>query len=126
MDGAHNPASAAVLVDVLAGLPRKRTVFVVGIAADKDIPSMLRLLAPWGDEFVFTRTGNPRAAQPSDLKSLLEGIRPGTACHVTGTPAEAIGLARSLASPADRICITGSMYLAGDALAILAPRAGGP
>lgn len=118
VDGAHNPASVAVLTETLAAFPRKKTIFVIGIARDKDIPKMLELLAPYGDEFVVTKTGNPRAAEPEDLKGLLEGLcsKP---VHAAATPAEALELACACATPGDRICVTGSMYLAGDALKAL-------
>ena len=119
VDGAHNPASVGVLCDVLDGLPAKPTVFVVGIAADKDIRSMLALLAPRGDEFIFTATNNPRAARPDDLAAVLSQIDPGKKTHTADSPAAALDAASRLATPADRICVTGSMYLAGDALAAL-------
>jgi len=115
VDGAHNPASVAVLAETLAAFPPKKTIFVVGIARDKDIPRMLELLAPCGDEFIVTKTGNPRAAEPEDLRDMLAALcaKP---VHAAATPADALKLARARARPADRICVTGSMYLAGDAL----------
>ncbi len=121
VDGAHNEASVQVLVDVLSGLPAKKTIFVVAIARDKDIPSMIRLLASCGDQFIFTRTKNPRAAEPEDLKSRLLEADAGKPVRLAATPADALALARRLASPADRIVVTGSMYLAGDVLSLCAP-----
>lgn len=118
VDGAHNEASVQVLADVLAGLPAKRTIFVVAIARDKDIPSIMRVLAPCGDEFIFTRTKNPRAAEPEDLKSRLLEAAPRKSVHLAAAPVDALALARRLASPADRIVVTGSMYLAGDVLSL--------
>ncbi len=118
VDGAHNPASITALTEVLDSLPRKKTIFVVGIAADKDIASMLELVIPRGDEFIFTKTANPRAAEPAHLKSLLQRV-----CHkpvyTAATPPEALELARNRADSADRICVTGSMYLAGEVLPIV-------
>ncbi len=117
LDGAHNVASVSALLETLDGLPRKRTVFVVAIAADKNVDAVLRLLAPRGDAFVVTRTPNPRAADPATLKAALEALG-ADAVDIAGTPADALALARMLAGPVDRICITGSMYLAGDILAL--------
>jgi len=119
VDGAHNPASVTVLTDVLAALPKKKTILVFGVAGDKDVPSMLRLLAPHGDEFLFTRTGNPRAAEPEELKAMLAEIDPAKPARALDAPADALEAARRLATPGDRICITGSMYLAGDVLTII-------
>ncbi len=117
VDGAHNTASIEVLVEALATLPPRRTIFVLAIARDKDIPAMLRLLAPHGADFIVTKTGNPRAADPAGLKKLLEELG-AKSIHAAETPAKALDLARSHAGPADRICFTGSMYLAGNILAL--------
>ena len=122
IDGAHNVASITALLDTLAALPPKKTTFVVGIAADKNVDAVLRLLAPRGDAFVVVRTSNPRAADTATLKESLEasGAKNIT---VAPTPVAALDLARSQTPPSGRICVTGSMYLAGDTLAQL-PRAG--
>jgi dihydrofolate synthase/folylpolyglutamate synthase len=119
IDGAHNPASVAALVAVLDGLPRRRTVFVVGIAADKNIPEMLELLAPRADEFIFTATGNPRAATPEQLEAMLRQIDASVPAVVAIPPVRALETAAEVAAPADRVCVTGSMYLAGEALKLL-------
>lgn len=116
IDGAHNVASIEVLLDTLAALPPKKTTFVVGIAADKDVDAVLRLLAPQGDAFVVTRTSNPRAADTAKLKASLEALEAGNVTAAP-TPAAALDVARSQTPPSGRICITGSMYLAGDILA---------
>jgi len=126
VDGAHNPASISALIEALGEPPPKRTIFVVGIAADKAIGPMLERLGSCGEEFVFTRTNNPRAADPAHLKEVLAEVAPGKAAHVAQTPAEALDLARGHAGPNDRICVTGSMYLAGDALARLQGGANSP
>ena len=118
VDGAHNVASIEVLLDTLAALPSKRTAFIIGIAQDKDVDAVLRLLAPRGDVFVVTRTSNPRAADPAGLKASLEAL--GATCvYAAETPAAALGVARAEIPPGGRICVTGSMYLAGDVLALL-------
>jgi dihydrofolate synthase/folylpolyglutamate synthase len=116
VDGAHNVASITVLLATLDSLPPKPTTFVVGIAGDKDVPAVVGLLAARGDAFVVTRAGNPRAEQPERLKALIQAAAPGKRVDVADTPAEAVELARARAKPGDRICVTGSMYLAGDAL----------
>ena len=117
-DGAHNEASIRVLVEVLDSMPKKRTVFVVAIAQDKDIPAMLPLLASRADAFIVTRTSNPRAAAPADLKAMLARLC-ATPVRTAETPAAAFERARKLAAPGDRICVTGSMYLAGDVLRVI-------
>ncbi|MFW6158731.1 MAG: bifunctional folylpolyglutamate synthase/dihydrofolate synthase [Planctomycetota bacterium] len=126
VDGAHNPASIGVLLDTLADLAPKRTVFVVAVNADKDVTRMLRLLADAADAFVFTRTDNPRAAPPDDLEDRLAEMAPDAPCRAADEPGRALDLARELAGADDRIVVTGSMYLAGDALMILDRRRADP
>jgi dihydrofolate synthase/folylpolyglutamate synthase len=56
LDGAHNPhgieATAKSLSDHFHG---KKTVFLIGVMADKDISGMLRLIAPMAKSFVAVR-----------------------------------------------------------------------
>ena len=42
VDVAHNPAGARVLADYIRALPKKKTVFVVGMMADKNIGGFIR------------------------------------------------------------------------------------
>lgn len=126
VDGAHNPASIGVLLDTLGDLAPRRTVFVVAVNADKDVAGMLRLLADAADAFVFTRTDNPRAAPPDELRGRLADIVPDAQSRAVDEPARALELARELAGADDRIVVTGSMYLAGDALTILDRRRAAP
>jgi len=119
VDGAHNPASIAVLVEALAAMPKKRTIFIVGIARDKEIRAMVELLAPHGDRFIVTKTANPRAAEPEELRAAIESVAPQKMALVAESPAAALRIARDRVGPADRIVATGSMYLAGDVLTAL-------
>lgn len=62
-DGAHNPASAAMLAETIqTQFAGKRVELVVGMLADKDIVSVLRVLEPVADVFYFVDTDNERAA----------------------------------------------------------------
>lgn len=122
IDGAHNEASARALTDTLASLPRRRTIFIVAIARDKDIAGIARTLAQSGDEFITTRTENPRAALPEDLAEAFkrESQKPVSSAV---TPEKALELARSKADANTRICCTGSLYLVGELIRITAPSA---
>jgi len=118
VDAAHNPVSARALVEALRGVPRRRTILVFGASADKDYGGMLRTLLPGTDLAIFTRALNPRAAAPSDL---LRRAR-GRAAVTAGSVARALGMARKAAGPGDAIVVTGSFYVAGEALALLSRR----
>jgi dihydrofolate synthase/folylpolyglutamate synthase len=115
VDAAHNPVSARALSKALASVPRRRTVLVFGASADKDYGSMLRTLLPGADLAIFTRAANPRAAAPSDLRKHA-GNRPAV---TAGSVARALAMARKAAGPGDAIVVTGSFYVAGEALGLI-------
>jgi dihydrofolate synthase/folylpolyglutamate synthase len=115
VDAAHNPVSARALARALASVPRRRTVLVFGASADKNYGSMLRTLLPRADLAIFTRAANTRAAAPSDLRNAA-GNRPAV---VAGSVARALAMARKAAGPEDAIVVTGSFYVAGEALSVM-------
>lgn len=115
VDSAHNPVSARALAAALAKVPRRRTVLVFGASADKDYRGMLKELLPTVDLAIFTRAAHPRAAAPSDLMRQARG-RPAVAA---GSVARALTMARKAVGPWDAIVVTGSFYVAGEALAHL-------
>ena len=118
VDAAHNPVSARALAAALAAVPRRRLVLVFGASADKDYRAMLRTLLPSADLAILTKAAHPRAAAPSDLMAAAKG-RPAVAA---GSVARALALARKAAGPEDAIVVTGSFYVAGEALALLSRR----
>jgi dihydrofolate synthase/folylpolyglutamate synthase len=115
LDCAHNVASVAALVDTLdASFPPGRRLLVLACAADKDLAGMTRVLSPHFAHAYLTRFGNnPRSASPDQLAELLgqSGKLPFTVCP---TAAAAWQAARQAARPDDLICITGSVFLAGE------------
>jgi dihydrofolate synthase/folylpolyglutamate synthase len=118
VDAAHNPVSARALAAALKSVPRRRTILVFGASADKDYGAMLRTLLPGMDLAIFTRAAHPRAAAASDLLGKAKGC----AAVAAGSVARALRMARKAAGPRDAIVVTGSFYVAGEALAQLARR----
>ena len=136
LDGAHNADSLRrLLVAVGEYYPGCRTVVVFAAAADKDIPGMCRILSDNETPVVFTRTENPRAADPDQLAASLRAA----GGHVLGTSltvAGAMQIARgamdkppgggasaapvrpaSTAAPAEGVLVVcGSLYLVGTIL----------
>jgi dihydrofolate synthase/folylpolyglutamate synthase len=115
LDCAHNVASAAALVETLqSSFPPGRRLLLFAGSSDKDIPGMFRLLAPHFDHAFLTRyADNPRSVAPEQLLGWWQaaGDRPATAC---ATPSEAWTAARAVAANDDLICVTGSVFLAGE------------
>lgn len=123
LDTAHNVPSVEALIDTLSScLPvsgRKAVVFAV--SSDKQYTEMLTLLAGYFDDFHLTKYGtNPRCVSPKVLDDLLASIAPNRRRTVYTTAAEAWAAARRIAGDDDLVCVTGSVFLAGELQPILA------
>jgi dihydrofolate synthase / folylpolyglutamate synthase len=121
LDGAHNPASAAVVAAYLTDVRRRqsgsRVMLVLGMMRDKDCGGVLDHLLPCVDEVIVTQARLPRAAAAQELEASVKAK--GRAAYVRPDPADAMALARRMAAPDDLILITGSLMLVGEAKAIL-------
>ncbi len=113
LDGAHNPQGAECLRDALKqAFPKRRLHLVLGIMADKDLRGILSRLLPRAETAVFTQ---PKYARRADPEILRQMAAPYIRRHyVIPDPGQAIRKAMSLAAPEDVICITGSLYFAGE------------
>ncbi len=115
LDCAHNVASAAALADTLrtSFAPTRRWLVFAG-SGDKDLAGMFRVLAPLFEHAFLTRySDSARGVPPEQLAGLLRAASdlPATCCT---TPADAWRAARDRAGPDDLICVTGSVFLAGE------------
>ncbi len=113
LDGAHNPQGAESLREALKeSFTYKKLHLVMGIMADKDILGILRRLLPMAETAIFTRPMYARAANPDDIRRMARPYI--QKYYVIPDPASAIQEAKNLAGPDDLICITGSLYFAGE------------
>jgi dihydrofolate synthase/folylpolyglutamate synthase len=117
LDSAHNVPSAEALVETLRSsfsvAGRKSVVFAV--SSDKQYGPMLEVLAGYFDHFYLTRYGsNPRCVPPDRLAEILARVAPSVRHSVYAGASEAWAAARSAAGPEDLLCVTGSMFLAGE------------
>ncbi|OWK44462.1 bifunctional folylpolyglutamate synthase/dihydrofolate synthase [Fimbriiglobus ruber] len=117
LDSAHNVPSAEALVATLrqsVPVPGRKVV-VFAVSSDKQFADILRLLGGYFDHFYLTRYGNnPRCVAPEQLVSTLQAVAPGRSASVHPTAHEAWHAARSAAGPDDLVCVTGSVFLAGE------------
>lgn len=123
LDGAQNPHAARALAraldedPVFAG-PRH---FVFGALSDKDVDLMLDALAPGAASFHLTRPASRRARDP---EALAEGLRArlpeGAVVPVDDVPAALAGAEARAAADGGWVVVCGSLYLVGDAAALLA------
>lgn len=110
LDGAHNPGAAHALAAALANLSAAPVTLIFGAAADKDIPAIVRALAPVTAHAVVTRAElSPRAASPEALAARWP--LPAT---LADTPREALAHALDLTPPGGVIVACGSLYLVGE------------
>jgi dihydrofolate synthase/folylpolyglutamate synthase len=117
IDGAHNPEASAVL----AGAVREAfgdvyPVFILGVMADKDAVGIVRELAPVSAGFVCTCSRSERAMVPSTLAAVVcnEG---GTVLAIADSVAGALECAEPYAGAG--LVVAGSIYVAGEARAVL-------
>jgi dihydrofolate synthase/folylpolyglutamate synthase len=131
IDGAHNGASAVALADTLRTcFPAVPRTLVFGTSRDKDLRGQLQALLPSFDDVIATRfLENPRSLSPETIASAVLMLS-GRTAHTAGGPADALDLARHLTMPDGLICVTGSLFLAAEARAVVlnykaAPLVGG-
>jgi len=120
LDGAHNPAGAEALAAFLAERrgEYQRLFLVFGVLKDKDWTTMLGQLGPLADEIILTLPPTARAADPGVLAPIARQF---ARVIVAPDPAEALGLARTMAREEDTILVTGSLYTVAAVLRILQP-----
>ena len=120
IDGAHNVASARALAETLrTSFPATPRTLVFGTTRDKDLTGQLRALLPLFDTLIATRyVGNPRSVPPEDIAAAIQALD-GRPARITHDPADALELARRLTGTEALVCVTGSLFLAAEARAIL-------
>lgn len=117
LDTAHNVPSAEALVSTLReafpGAGAKRVVFAV--SSDKQYPEILGTLAGYFDHFHLTKySNNPRGVSQERLAAALTAAAPGKPFALHATAPEAWAAARGAVTDADLVCVTGSVFLAGE------------
>jgi dihydrofolate synthase/folylpolyglutamate synthase len=120
LDGAHNPAGAIALRESLKEeYPYKRLILLIGILKDKDFRTILRTLSPLADHIILSKPHLDRAAPVSLLERALK--ENGKAVEAIEDLEKAIKRGLSLTGEEDLLCITGSLYVVGEAKAYFHP-----
>lgn len=115
VDGAHNPAAVEAIVPTVREVVGDRPlVALVGVMADKEVVGIIDALRPLAPTPVFTQAGTPRTARAIDLARLW-----GHGARAISSLPDALTAARMLAGDEGVVLICGSIYLAGDVLALL-------
>lgn len=116
VDGAHNAASIQALMRAIGqNITYDSMVVIFGCAKDKDISGMIKRIQLGADKIIFTSSGSPRSADPSELAAeYLE--HSSKMVQVAETLEEAMRIAVGAVSREDLICVTGSFYLVSEAI----------
>jgi dihydrofolate synthase/folylpolyglutamate synthase len=126
VDGAHNPASARELKNSLehyfksfasspaGGSPFKQAILVFGASSDKDIAGIVPELSSLFDRVIVTRSHHPRAMAIPPIVAEFE--KHGIEAQSAETVPEALSLALNIAGEQDFICVTGSLFVVGEAI----------
>ncbi len=121
LDGAHNPDGAAALATALSALyPGRPVELVFGVLSDKDHAGMLRALAPAVRALHLAAPRTPRARPTATYLGLAASLVEGRA-DAHGSVAEALACARNGAGDGALVALAGSLYLVGEARALLCP-----
>ncbi len=118
LDAAHNPDSMRSLTAFLGEVfPGRPPAFVLGILADKDIPGMMRVLAPLSPDVWLAPCRSDRAAGVDAMAAAAAaaGLR------IAGTGADvAAALEQARRSrPEGPVVVTGSLFTVAEAKAAL-------
>jgi dihydrofolate synthase / folylpolyglutamate synthase len=115
LDGAHNPAGARALAAYIRQFyARRDIVMIYGAMRDKAVAEMAGSLFPLAAEVIATAPHQARAVDPATVSTLADHPR------ITTAPDLAAALALARTGPSARVIfITGSLFLVGDALALL-------
>jgi dihydrofolate synthase/folylpolyglutamate synthase len=118
-DGAHNAAGAQALRDYLDEFVSAPVTLVFGAMRDKDLAEITRILFPAARRLILTEATNPRAASVEMLANIAARFIDSQTITLAPDIDEALTRALAQTPPDGIICVTGSLYLVGEAQSIL-------
>ncbi len=115
VDGAHNPHSMKRLGETVQEcLPGARAHVVFGASADKQLDDVARMLAQFAHCVYTVASRHPRAARPDELAAHVAYA--GGQAESVGAVGDAIDVALSRCGSDDLVLVTGSLFVAAEAL----------
>ena len=120
LDGGHNPHAAKAMAGALADMETKNPrplVLIMGMLANKDAPGFLDAFAGLAQKLIAVEIKNHAGLAPETLMDMAKGR--GMSVQTADDLREAVTLACKVNGPTPpRILICGSLYLAGEVLAL--------
>lgn len=112
LDGAHNVAGTRALVKYMERFYYGRRIWIVyGVMRDKAVGEITSMLFPLAERVIATAPANSRALPPDQI--------PGDNVEVAQSVPDAISILEREAFPTDVVFITGSLFVVGEARALL-------
>ncbi len=116
LDAAHNRASAKWLRESLSTLFNARPITLVfGAKGDKDIHGMMEELLPIVDQIIITQAVDSRAESPEEIVNIIQDIGYQGEIQVIPVVSNAIAAATTSVGDTGMVCLTGSLYVVGEA-----------
>ena len=117
VDGAHNAAAALAEAESLQELfPGQKFTFVIGVLNDKDLAGIAEALGPLAATVYASKAKTPRTFEPEEIG---RAFGPFAAVELVPDVKEAVQRAIAAAGEDSVIVVTGSVYVAGEALELL-------
>ena len=117
LDVAHNPQAVAVLAENLRRLPCSgKTHVVIGMLKDKNHLAIVQLLSEITDQWYVSSLPGDRGTEAKQLSAVLRCIIPTQCMGMYANVETALSAAIAMASPGDRVVVTGSFLTVGAAL----------
>jgi len=117
LDGAHNPAAAAALVDAWREVfGERKATLILGVMSDKDVAGVCAALAPIAARTCTVHVDNPRSCKAGTLADIAAKTMPAVPARSMPSLAAALAEAKTHADP---VLIAGSLFLVGEALVAL-------
>lgn len=113
-DGAHNIAGAKALRQYLEESISPPITLIFAAMKDKQIAEIAEILFPLAEVLILTEVENQRTAKVEDLQQFAKNQ---ANVILTQNISEALELAKAFSE--NQICVTGSLYLVGEARKIL-------
>ena len=112
VDGAHNRDSISKLGKTIKKyLAAKEVILIFGVSEDKEVELMLKIINPYVDQFIFTKSNHPRALGLSALEKIATDL--GLVDFSIEEIGDIISLILSDNEPDKVFIASGSIFIAG-------------
>lgn len=119
LDGAHNVSGAMALRRFLDRMGDKPVTIVFGAMREKDVSEIAKIVFPRAAKLIAVKAENARALSASEIASQAYEVIGAERVFEAASLVEAFATAKELTPEDGLICVTGSLYLVGEARRIL-------